>query len=387
MIGYRQVLASPGMPLLLTVSLIARIAITADVAALTMYVLLGLNLSYAAAGGVAAALTAGLALGGPALGKTIDRRGSRAVLVLTTLTQAVFWLTVPAMPYPLLLGAAFAAGLLMVPVQVLTRQAITAATAASQRRAAFALESVQGEVSYMVGPAVAFAFAAIFSPTIVAWGVGALIVSGGVGLALLNPPLRGDAEVGAGGGGSTPRRQWLDRCMIAVLIMNFGTTLLLGGIDLSIVATLKEAGQMSWAATVVALFGAASVAGGLAYGAQPVAVATWLLLSLLALVTILVGFAHDWVWLCVALLGAGLLTAPTLTALTDAVSRLAPANARGEASGFQSAAHSAGFALGTPLVGLAIDASSPEVGFVVAGLAGLGAAIIGRLLSPVPSRP
>ena len=49
---------------LLGVSLLARAAITADVMALTMYVVLGLDMSYAAAGGVAAAMTAGMALVG-----------------------------------------------------------------------------------------------------------------------------------------------------------------------------------------------------------------------------------------------------------------------------------------------------------------------------------
>ena len=51
---YRDVLALPGMAALLGVSLLARAAITADVLALTMYVVLGLGMSYAAAGGVAA---------------------------------------------------------------------------------------------------------------------------------------------------------------------------------------------------------------------------------------------------------------------------------------------------------------------------------------------
>jgi MFS family permease len=75
--SYRQLLAVPGMASLLGISLLARTAITADVMALTMYVVLGLDMSYAAAGGVAAALTVGLALGGPLLGRMIDWRGPR----------------------------------------------------------------------------------------------------------------------------------------------------------------------------------------------------------------------------------------------------------------------------------------------------------------------
>jgi predicted MFS family arabinose efflux permease len=169
--------------------------------------------------------------------------------------------------------------------------------------------------------------------------------------------------------------------MIAVLTMAFGTTTLLSGVDLAIVATLEEAGQVSWAAVVVAVFGVASVAGGLIYGALPRPLPTWLLLGLLGLVTIPAGLAHDWPWLCVAMVGAGLLTAPTLSTVADAVSRLAPASVRGEATGLQSSAQSAGFALGSPIVGVAIDVSVPAGGFAAAGLAGLAAALIGCLLS------
>src|SRR5262249_62122475 len=100
---------------LLIISLLARAAITADVTALTMYVVLGLRMSYAAAGGVAAAITAGLALGGPLLGRMIDRRGPRTVLLVTIALQVAFWLSVPILPYGILLGAAFAAGLVMGP--------------------------------------------------------------------------------------------------------------------------------------------------------------------------------------------------------------------------------------------------------------------------------
>ncbi|WP_220447530.1 MFS transporter [Nonomuraea diastatica] len=72
------------------------------------------------------------------------------------------------------------------------------------------------------------------------------------------------------------------------------------------------------------------------------------------------------------------------------MSRLAPASVRGEATGLHSSAASAGFALGSPVVGVAIDASGPAGGFAAAGLAGLLAAVTGYLLSrrspaPAPS--
>ncbi|MGW0060803.1 MFS transporter [Streptosporangium sandarakinum] len=381
MIRLRQVLAVPGMTPLLSISLLARAAITADATALTMYVVLALDMSYAAAGAVVAALTAGVALGGPLLGRMIDRRGLRTVLAATVVSQLVFWLTVPVLPYVILLGASFAAGLLMVPIQQVTRQAIAAMTTAGQRRAAFALESVVGELSYMVGPAVVILCAAQMSPGVVAWGLGAAIVAGGTGIALLDPPLRAEDEADDEAADRPRRREWLGAPMVAVLTMGFGVAMLLSGVDLAIVATLRETGQVSWAAVVVAVLGVASVAGGLVYGALSRPMSTWLLLGLLGLATVPIGLAHDWPWLCVAVIVAGLLTAPTLSTVADAVSRLAPAGVRGEATGLQSSASSAGFALGSPVVGAAIDASTPAGGFAAAGLVGLLTALTGYLLS------
>ncbi len=366
---------------LLSISLLARVAITAVGMALTMYVVLGLGMGYAAAGGVVAAVTAGLALGGWLLGRVIDWRGARIVLLVTVVVQVVFWLTVPVLPYGILLGAAFAAGLLMVPAQLVTRQAIAAMTTGGERQAAFALETVQGELSYMVGPPIVILCAAKVSAWVVPWGVGAAIVAGGAGIALLDPPLRAEADVDADSVGRPRRREWLGPGMIAVLVLAAGTTMLLSGTDLAIVATLKEAGQLSWAALVVAVYGVSSTAGGLVYGKLPRLLPAPLLLGLLGLATILAGLAHDWPRLCIAGVGAGLLTAPTLATVAAAVSRLAPASVRGEATGLQSSALSAGFALGSPIVGGAIELSVPAAGFAVAGLAGLVAALTGYLLS------
>ncbi|MEU7020576.1 MFS transporter [Streptomyces sp. NPDC046203] len=429
-IGYRQILGVPGMASLLGVSFLARTAITADAMALTMYVVLGLRLSYGAAGAVVASLTAGLALGGPLLGRVIDRWGLRPVVLVTVAVQAVFWLAVPVLPYGALLAAAFVAGALMVPASSVTRQGIAAMTAAGQRRAAFALESVQGELSYMVGPAVVILCAAQTSPGKVVWGVGAAIVVGGLGIALLDPPLRAASETadqgqgqgqdqgrtqpgsgaaaeateatapragkstgpGPGPGAGTDtgrprRREWLGTGMIAVLTMVLGTTMLLGGVDLAIVATLQASDQVAWASAVVAVLAVASVTGGLLYGVRARPLPIWLLLGLLGLVTVPAGLARDWPWLCLAVVPTGFLTAPTLSALADALARLAPPGVRGEAMGLHSSAQSVGFALGSAVIGVAIDASAPAGGFAAAGLAGLGAALGGCLLArraPLP---
>lgn len=368
------------MPSLLAVSLFARVAITAAAMALMMHVVRGMEMSYAAAGGVVAMLTAGLAVGGPLLGRVIDRRGVRVVLSATAAAQAVFWASVPQLPYGLLLFAALAGGVLMVPVQAVTRQAIAVMTTEGRRRAAFALESVQGEVSYTVGPPLVILCAAEVSTGFVAYVVGAVVTAGGAGLALLDPPVRPESGADAGPAVRPSRREWLGPGMAAVLVMAFGTTMLLSGADLAIVAVLEEAGQISRAAVVVTVYGLASITGGLVYGALSRPVPTWVPLALLGLATVPAGLAHDWRWLCVAVGLSGLLAAPALSAVADAVSRLAPPGARGEATGLQSSAQSAGFALGSPATGTAVDLTAPAGGFAAAGLSGLVAALAGCLL-------
>ncbi|MES9807563.1 MFS transporter [Streptomyces cinereoruber] len=245
------------------------------------------------------------------------------------------------------------------------------------------LESVQGELSYLVGPAAVILCATKVGPSAVAWGLGTLIVVGGTGMALLNPPLGAEDEAEAE---QPPRREWLGVGMVAVLTRAFGTTMLLSGVDTAIIATLEETGQAPWAAVV----GAGSVIGGLVYGALSRPLPTWFLLGLLGLVTLPVGLAREWPWLCVAVLGTGLLAAPVLSALADAVTRLAPAGVRGEATGLQSSAQSAGFALGSPIAGVAVDVSVPASDFAAAGLAGLATALTGYLLCrrrPSPRAP
>ncbi|GAA2048507.1 MFS transporter [Catenulispora yoronensis] len=373
-------LAVPGLAALLGVSLVARAALAANMMTLTLYVVLGLHMDYSAAGGVAAALTTGLALGGPLLGRLVDRRGARVVLLFTAAAQIVFWASVPALPFPLLVVAAFWAGLLMVPSPLVIRQALAAMTTAGQRRAAFALESVQGELSYVLGPPIVILGVAVASPRAVAWGVGAVIAIGGAGIAVLDPPLRGENEVEADRAARPRRREWLGPGMIAALLMAFGATVLLSGTELAIVATLKAVGQVSWAGVVVAVYGVSSIVGGLVYGTLSRPLPTWLLLAGLGVLTAPAGLAHSWAWLCVAGVGAGLLTAPTLSCVAATVSRLAPPSARGEATGLQSSALSAGFAIGAPVVGGVIDMSAPAAGFAASGLVAVVAALMGYLV-------
>ncbi|PWU53444.1 MFS transporter, partial [Micromonospora globispora] len=177
---YREALALPGLRSLLLVSVLARIPLTATGVTLTFYVVLDLDRGYGAAGLVGAALTVGAAVGAPLLGRLVDQRGLRPVLALTTVAEALFWASAPALSYPVLLPAAFLAGLLALPVFSVVRQSVAALVPADRRRPAYALDSMSVELSFMVGPALAVALATAISPRITLWAVGAGIVASGV---------------------------------------------------------------------------------------------------------------------------------------------------------------------------------------------------------------
>ncbi|MBQ1074842.1 MFS transporter [Micromonospora sp. C31] len=367
---YREALALPGLRSLLLVSVLARVPLTATGVTLTFYVVLDLGRGYGAAGLVGAAITVGAAIGGPLLGRLVDRRGLRPVLVLTGIAEAVFWSTAPVLPYPVLLPAAFLAGSLALPIFSVVRQSIAAMVPPEQRRPAYALDSMSVELSFMVGPALAVAAVTAISARTTLYLVGAGIVAAGVAFWVLDPRTRGGGEP-TGPQPRVPRRSWLTPRLIAVLAVSAAGTLVLGGTDVAVVAVLRESGDVGWTGAVLAVWAVASLAGGFAYGAVTRSFSPLALMAALSLCTIPVGLggAHWWL-LCLALIPAGALCAPTIAATSDAVSRLVPASVRGEAMGLHGSAVTVGIAVGAPLAGAVIDASAPAWGFAVTGAVG-----------------
>ena len=200
---------------------------------------------------------------------------------------------------------------------------------------------------------------------------------------MLNPPIRSAGEP-TGPRRRVPRREWLTPRLLAVLAVSTAATLVLGGTDVAVVAVLRASGDVGWTGAVLAGWAVASLVGGFAYGAVTGRFSPLALMAALSLCTIPVGLggAHWWL-LCLALIPAGALCAPTIAATSDAVSRLAPAEVRGEAMGLHGSAVTVGIAVGAPLAGAVIDASAPAWGFVVTGALG---ALVALVVLPVELR-
>jgi MFS family permease len=369
---YRRVLAIPGVRGLTLLAMLARIPVAAAGVVLTLHVVLTLDHGYGAAGLVGGATTVASALGAPWLGRVVDGHGLRRMLSVSIVAEAVFWFSAPWLPYPVLLVSAFVGGLFALPVFSVVRQSLAALVPEDQRRPAYSLDSMSIELSYMFGPLLGVLMATQVSTTVAMLALGATIVSSGVTLYAFNPPVKNERHVPGMNGPSW--RGWLRPRLASVLIMTAGAALVLAGTDLAIVGALQSSGQVSWIGPVIAVWCAASLVGGFVYGALPRAVPVLTLATLLGLLTVPVGLGTSWWALCLLIVPAGLLCAPTLAAGADAVSKLAPEAVRGLVMGLHSSALRAGLAIGAPLAGFVIDASSPPWAFVVAGSAGVAVA-------------
>ncbi|MBB2947928.1 putative MFS family arabinose efflux permease [Actinoplanes lutulentus] len=369
---YRETLALPKIPSLLVVATLARIPIAAAAVVLTLHVVTDLGRGYGAAGLVGAAATIGGSFGAPVMGRLIDRRGLRLVLVLTTVAEVIYWLVAQALPYWALLPVAVVGGFLALPAFSVARQSIAALTPESHRLPAFALDSITTEISFMAGPALGVLIATTAGPRVAMLTIAGGILLSGIGLWLLNPPTRAAHEAPVTSGERVPRRSWLKPRFVAILAVTMAATLVLAGTDVAVVAVLRESGEVHWTGLVLSLWAFCSLVGGFAYGTIRRGLPAVALFAPMAVLTIPVGLGGDHWWLLALLLiPAGALCAPTITASSTEISRMIPAAARGEAMGLHNSALTVGVALGGPLAGLAIDSKGAAWGFAAVGAVGV----------------
>ncbi len=267
----------------------------------------------------------------------------------------------------------------------LVRQSLAARVPESVRRQAYSLDSMTVELSFMVGPALA-----VLAITQLGEATSTLHVLGfGIGLSAAvlyayNPRLHDAAavpEATVPGVAASPaaapppaaKTRWFTPDFALILAVCMSCCIVLSATDVAIVSVLRGHGEIAWAGIVVIIWCAASLVGGFIHGAMPRPLPMTVLLLVLGLLSIPVGTAGSWWLLCLLVIPAGLACAPTIASTVDAVSRVVPAESRGQAMGLHSAALTAGNAVGAPLIGVVIDRAGP----------GWGMAAIGALISLV----
>jgi MFS family permease len=365
---------------------LARLPMTMSGVLMTLYVVTGLGRGYGAAGLVGGGVTLGMAFGAPLLGRCFDRYGLRPIVAVCGVGTTAFWVAAPHLPFEALAVVAVPAGMLSVPAGSLARQVLATLVPPEERRAAYSLDTISIEATFMIGPAGGIAAITAFSPTWTLSALGALFGGTAFLIWLVDPPIRETVAEAVERGARPPLRSWLTGQLVATLLIAGGALFVLIGTELATLAVLRANGELGVTGVVIAVMCAASIAGGIVHGAVKRSLPQGVLMLLLALLVVPVGLAdRPWWLLMLVLIPTNLLCAPTLAATTETVSRIAPPQVRGEAMGLQDAFTRLGLAVGGPVVGFAIDHSSPEWGFAAAGLGGLVIAAAGLLRRRTPA--
>ena len=352
---------------------------------LTLHVAVGLDAGFAAAGLVGGAVTAGVAIGAPLLGRMIDRHGLRPVLGVCGVAQAAFWGVASLLPVTALAPAALVAGLLMPPAFSIVRQSLAASVPSEHQRPAFALDAMSTEVAYAVGPALG-TLVAIALPgrrRSVGRGRGVRPRVGRAGparpAAARCPGTAGDDRA------APPVRSWLRGPMLVALASTGAAILMLTATELAVVAGLTARGETAWFALANAVWCAASLTGGWVYGGARRPPPTAGLLALLALGSLPVALGGPWWTVTLLLIPAGAFCAPALASATETVGRLAPDGRAGRRHRAAQLRRSwPGAAVASPLSGVLIDTVAPAAAIAAAAVVTLGHArcVVGARVTP-----
>ncbi|WP_158083817.1 MFS transporter [Mycobacterium sp. AT1] len=367
------------MSAVLVVFVVLRIPLAAAPLLLTLHVALELDLGFAKSGLVAAAMAAGTAIGAPLAGTAVDRFGLRAVMVVTTAAEALFWGTAQHVPYPVLPPLALVGGLLAIPAFSLSRQCLAAMLPASELQTGYALDSMMFEIAYAIGPPIAVLLFTTVGREVAFPAVTVIMLLGGVALTVLNPPVRPprtDPEVWTKTDG-----RWWTRHTVGLMIVTTGATLALLGMDAAITAQLRDLDQTRMLSVVIAVSCAASLAGGFVYGLLSKPIAPWLLLVVMSAAVALIACAHSWIVIVVLAIPSAACCAPLLAAAAEALSRQVPDGVRGRAMGLQSSSLTLGGGAGAALAGVVVDRWSPNMGLLVVGGVGVALGLLGALFT------
>jgi MFS family permease len=360
--GYRRVLSTPHVLPLVGSSVLARMPGGMAAVALILYVH-ATSGSFGAAGIVAGAFTVGLGITGPLLGRLIDRRGSRLVLVPGALLGAAALAAVVPLgdggagTVPVAL-AAFLAGAATPPVAGVLRQRWPDFVAPADLPIAYACDAILIEIIFISGPLLAGLLAATAGP-----GTGVVVAAalGAIGTALFAHLATIDPATDDG----TPRH-WLGaiasprlRLLVFAGVPMGGT---FGALDVALPAFGAHHGAAALGGPYTAALAFGSALGGIAYGASPhtLGAPARALLALGALMTVLclpiLAAASIWeMFLCAAL--AGLCVAPMITVRNQLLQTTAPAGTGTEAFTWLGLSVTLGASLGSTLAGPLAEAA------------------------------
>ncbi|QLE74890.1 MFS transporter [Streptomyces rectiverticillatus] len=320
------------------------------------------------------------AIGGPLLGRLVDRAGQPLVLLPTALVAAVGFAVVAIAPgsrTAVLAGVALA-GAATPPLEPCLRALWPDIVAPGKLEAAYALDSASQELVFVGGPLVVAGGVAVASPAAALWA-GALLGIAGVLVVATAPPARVWKAPARSGDRLGPLRS---RGLVVLLTGLTGAGVAIGTLNVLVVHYAEDHRLPGGAPTLLALNALGALIGGLAYGA----VRHWRVAPPRRTLLLMLGLTAGYGLLCLLpapplmaglMILTGLFLAPVLTVVFVLVGELAPAGTVTEAFAWLVTLMTAGVALGSAVVGTVLETAGPTwaASCGVAGLA-VGALVI-----------
>jgi len=373
--GYRYALAQPGVVAFTATGALARLPVAMVALALVLLVSETTG-SYAFAGALSAAFAVTAALASIITSRWADRFGQVIVLrilaVLHSLLLVLATLTIiRSAPDLLQVAVVIAAGATSPAIGSYVRARWSHASHINGQsallRVGFAWESILDELIFTVGPLIttALAFGVGFPVPLVIAAAAVLVGAMGLSLSKASTPPPALRE----GKRTSVLAVVRTRGLWVLITSALGLGTLFGALDVGAVAFTGARGSGSTAGVLLACFAAASMIGGIAYGARAwpgrLHRHTQVAAALLALVCAGFWFTDTNAGAILVASAAGALVAPTLIGVFSLTQRLvSPANLT-EGLTWTNSGLAAGFAFGSALAGIGVDAFGSRAGLAL----------------------
>ncbi|NEM90655.1 MFS transporter [Galbitalea soli] len=383
--SYGPLFAHPGAPAFVAFGWLGRMS-RATTGISSVLLVAAATGSYALGGAVAGAVVVGGAIGGPLWARASDAVGQRRVLPLALGALA---LSAAALACAVLLGAAvplwFVFAFLIGGSSIDTGSLVRARWASilrtqHERHTALALEAVNDELVYVVGPPFATLLATVIAPVAGLLTGVAVALLGGLGLLSQRRTAPRPAPLSAAER-RTRRRRLMPPGVLAVFPLYPGVGIAFGSIDVSSVGVGNHAGHPWLAGIIVAVYAGGSVVAGLAFGQLG---ARWSVTRKVITATIAFGMiipallASQSVPLLIALIfAAGLVTTPVLISGASLIETRVDPGRLTEAMAWPQVGLSVGVIVGSTLAGVVIDHDGAFAGYAVAAIGALVVAVLG----------
>jgi MFS family permease len=380
-IRYRDFLRLPDVATMLVVALVTRMPIGTLSLSMLLHVRARAG-SFAVAGAAVGAFMASAAVVAPVIGRVVDRRGPRSILIVTGIVFSLMLaVLLAAEPLELsnaaMIATAAVAGVFSPPITVLTRTMWRYRfDDASERTTAYSLDAVLIELAFTLGPMLV-ALLLAFATTTAAFAMSWCFCAAAVPVFLASPALKywrhePDAERHLLGPLTEPR-------LLIVYASTFLFTFSLGLLEVGYPGFATALGIPALSGILLGINSLGSAIGGLTYGAVHLNFAVDRLAPrLLALMVVPVALQaltdSPWILSALAFI-AGLLIAPVFTVFSTLITTNAPSRYATEAFTWSSTCIISGVGVGNALGGRLLETSGPTATFALSAAIALAAAL------------